>query len=366
MLTTIKRTGPALGLLLAALMAPPAAAEPALQVQLWPESPAPGIAFRVLARGEWPSGCVPPVGDSWVDGREIVLQLRPTPKDCAKGPSLPAEIYNAAAGESRLQVEQEGVYRLRVIGAEPERTLAFALAQIGDSPRDPRPETGLWWPEQAGEFAEGGPGLGALVEVQGQQVAITATGYEGSGQPSWWIGASRLEGALSRLALSHLKGGAGPFQRYRRPEAVEPVGSLFVEWLSSARAVFWFVAEGDGQQGLQVQPISMVRFSFGLRPGREWLGDWVRIERDGDGAGSSRLLQFVDHRGHAEGFVLTASDRSELHCQSDGLRTDSPPTLCVLLEGDPVGGSSEFDDIALGVLRSTPQGGRQVELRRLD
>lgn len=353
------------GLLLATLLTP-VLATAAPSISLFPAQPEPGQPFRIEVTDSWPRGCAPSAGASWVDGQDIVLQLK-DPADCKSKAVEVQTVASAEPGESRLIAERGGVYRIRVEGGKDSGVLAFALAEVGAPRPLPRPESGLWWPEAGGEFETSGPGLGVQIELQGQTLALNVSGYRDSGRPTWWFAAAPLQGRAQHLELTSLRGGSGPFADYTAPEQVEPAGSVYIEWISAARAVFWFVRPGEDGAGLELRPISMARFAFGVRPGESWVGEWIVLSRDESGAARSEVIRFARWSALDDGFELRSEDGlNALICDAATGRPDSPPRDCQLRRSD-AGVSAAFSSVGLNRLDGRlDQGGGEISLLRVE
>ncbi len=314
--------------------------------------------------GEWTSGCLPQLRDVRVDGSELTLTAQPDSTNCAAEPgpyslraALPAELKSGASG---------GVWRLRYeLRDDPlsaPRLMAFELvelrsadAAIAMKPTAIDPEKGFWWGEAGGEFDHAGPGMGAQLERQSGTLALTFSGYGDAGHPEWLFGATSMQGAVSDIALSRLDGGRGPFGGYRGPKQASDAGRLQIEWLTSARAVFWFsrpVVDGDG---IELQPISMVRFDFGQDPGSGWLGRWALNTDDGK---SPIVLELSEYVAREDGFTLLGKRGEALQCDTAPSRPQSPPALCELQLAD--GGILRFEDVGLSRLRGIDENGKLV------
>lgn len=328
------------------MMAIPAHAG-AQRVSLWPEQPAAGVPFRVELEGVWAKSCAPRFERAFIDGEEIHLVVG-TPKggSCGAAETEPGKVLSASPGESNLLASAPGVYRLYAHDSATGALIAFALARIGDDPLPTVPETGLWWPEPGGEFANSGPGFGVQVEMQGDVIALTATGYHDGGQAAWWFGAGAVQSNLSAMPLSALTGGSAPFGAYAAPKEAEPAGLVHVAWLSAARAVFWFERVDPSNGKRTVNPISMARFAFGMRPGKDWQGSWMLRQGDG-GAERVQFDRIVESEG---GFELSDS-RTDLALQCVWAldRPQSPPESCQLGLAD--GRTITIGDIGLRSLR---------------
>lgn len=316
------------------------AAEPQIELVRIADDDAPELAIS----GEWLTGCPPLLREVRVEDRTMVLLAQPDSQRCGGEPGpyrLSAELpVEALALEGVWRVR----YELRDDPLAPPRLLAFQLLSLGDD-RPPTPESGLWWGEPGGQFDHASPGLSAQLERQGDLLAVTYSGYDADGGPEWLFGATSLSDASSEIELTRLEGGSGPFGGYKGPTLAQPGGRLQIEWLSSARAVFWF--SRDNGHGIELQPISMVRFDFGQQPGSGgWLGRWL-IEADGSAALESVDFEHVETE--VDSFALFGRGGETLICLKAIDRPYSPPTSCELQFAD--GRSVRFDDVGLTQLR---------------
>jgi len=344
-----------------ALVAGTATALP-IDLRLEPARPTPGQPFSIRANGTWPQGCAPRVTGAYVEGQDIVLQVQPAPLLCS-GPPQPATL--ASPANAALQLPAAGSYRLRMRATAapglPPRDLAFNLAHSAAEAPAPRPEAGFWWPLPGGEFGPAGGGIGAMLETQGDMLAINVAGYGTDGQPTWWMGAAPLDGPVSRLSLTRLHEGRGPFDRYAAPKRIEDAGELLVEWQSAARAVFWFVRPHEDGRGIEVRPLSVTRFAFASQPGEGWRGRWVLIAAPGT---APRVLQFDQIERGSGSFLLQGGSGELLSCMLDAEAPDSPPLACQLSLAD--GATFELDDLALQHLRGRDSKGIAVQVIKLD
>ncbi|MGQ0800992.1 MAG: hypothetical protein ACT4NL_12885 [Pseudomarimonas sp.] len=323
---------------------------------------------QIEINGAWTSGCPPLLDGVEVVGKQITVSAKTDSNRCAAEPGpyqiraeVPAGSKSFAAGETvRLRFE------LRDDPLNAPRLVAFELASIGVAAATEAaaidPETGFWWGEPGGEFDHAGPGIGAQIERQGNTLAVSFSGYGESGQPEWMFGAAGFSGRSSDIALTRLEGGRGPFGGYVGPANAAAVGRLQIEWLTSARAVFWFSRTDAEGQGIDLQPISMVRFDFGQHPGSSWIGHW-RLESAA--SGKSIELEFVDILVDDNGFTLISKAGESLTCEAAMNRPQSPPDVCEFEHSD--GRLWRFEDVGLARLQgSDEQGGvlRAMQLPR--
>jgi hypothetical protein len=311
--------------------------------------------------GEWKSGCPPLLLEVLHVGRDLTVIAEPDSQRCSGQPGpyrlladLPASAQaNAAEGIWRLH------YTLRDDPLQPPRLMAFELWRLGDLPAV-EPESGFWWGEAGGEFDRAGPGLGAQLELQGGTLALTTSGYGTDGSPEWLFGATAFSGVTSDIALNRLAGGRGPFGDYAGPAQAEGAGRVQIEWLDSARAVFWFSRPNANQRGIALWPVSMVRFDFGRNPGPGWIGRWL-LELDG---GAELLaLEFDDLVLRKGGFTLLGRAGEAMLCESAANRPQSPPAACEIQLAD--GRLLQLEDVGLSQLRGRDDAGRGLRLTRL-
>lgn len=316
------------------------------------------------AEGVLTAGCAVQPARVGRRGRELVLTLQPMPGECSDAPQ-PFRVDSAALSDP-LPAVADGVQRLRLEWqADDESTPqleAFALVATGAAAdRSIEPETGLWWGEQGAEFDQATQGFGVQLELQGGVLAVAVSGYDDDGQPEWLFGAAPISGPTATITLGRLQGGRGPYGRFRSPQGMTEAGRVHIEWLGPARAVFWFERPALDGRGIELRPVSMVRFGFGGGSGEQWLGRWLlggAGENDGIAA---RAIDFVRYEAQADGFSLLGAGGERLDCTLDPARPASPPEGCRLLgDTDP---EIDFDRIALGSLRGIGATGEAVLVR---
>ncbi len=302
-----------------------AAAEPRVAIALGPDARGEGLVAEIA--GEWSGGCLPSLNTTTIrsDGADITIQARPDGSACKAGPApfrLVAPIEFSSTLPDALRVRFEA----QLDPLDAPRLQAFELIPIGDT-RPARPEGGFWWGEAGGEFDHAAPGMGAQLERQGELLALTFSGYDADGEPEWLFGASPLSSAISDIRLNRLSGGSGPYGGFRKPGQAESGGRLQIEWLGPARAVFWFSRPAADGRTLELRPVSMVRFDFGLGPGRGWVGDWLLDRGESQPLARLRFESLVEQES---GFVLQTGDGTTLSCQRAAALPESPPVGCEL------------------------------------
>jgi hypothetical protein len=345
---------PLLAVLLAVLgtLLVPAAADDAVELGL-ERMPTLGMV-RLTASGIAFDGCLPAAPSVSAEGSMLVLRALTAERDCldsAQPYSLRSDLLVAAPAES-------GLYRVRLELQSTPASIpwleAFALIPARPETATLVPESGFWWGELGGEFGRGAPGFGVLVEVQGETVAVSVSGYDEFGNPEWLMGAAPLGGRAVSLSLGRLQGGSGPHGGFRSPQRMQEAGRLHIEWLGSARALFWFERPAGDGFGIDLVPVSMVRFGFAGDSGEQWLGRWLlAAERDFAEMPAPRTLDLVAVESSADGFILRGVDGEQLECSLDRSRPHSPPEVCRLQFGQT---TIDFDDVAL----------RRLQARRAD
>jgi len=353
--STSRRAG-RLACMLASMAAASAAWSAPAEISL--QVPADGIGPALLhVSGLAEDGCLPELRSIDIDGRDVVIRAM-TSADTCFAKAQPFTLSSRELPEP-LVFPEPGVYRLRFesqAGADATPQLeAFRLVEVGAQARVV-PEAGFWWGEQGAEFDRAGPGFGVQLEVQAGTAAISVSGYADDGNPQWLFGAAPMLGGTATIGLGALRGGRAPYGRFRGPERIDESGRVHIEWLGTARALFWFERAALDGRGIELQPVSMVRFGFaGVAgvAGERWLGRWLlaATDIDGDAAIATRALDFVRIEPGSEGFTMHAASGERLDCRVDPGRPASPPEFCRLEQpGEP---AVEFSDVALTRLTGT-------------
>jgi hypothetical protein len=320
-----------------------------------------GESRQILVEGRWAPRCLPAPANAWAKGRDLYFEVR-TPKASCEDDAKSGFELRSGPIDLTTTGPDDRAWRLHLVEAESGRLLAFAL-EGGAGAADEAPESGLWWPQAGGEFDTSGPGFGVQIEVQGDTVALNVSGYNEFGAPTWWFGAAPLGRSGQAVELSMLSGGAGPFGDYAAPQQIGSAGTLHIEWLGRARAVFWFSRPAADGRGLDLRPVSMTRFAFATRPGESWSGEWL-LQRETLEAGSVlEVHRFEWLDGDPEGFELLSDRGLRLACRRANGTPEQAPKACQLL---PLGGGPgvRFADVGLDAMVSHQDGAR-ISLRRL-
>jgi hypothetical protein len=326
------------------------------------EATAEGSAFEATVEGVAADGCERRLIDAEQQDRALRLHVRQAASGCLAEPqpySLAARIESPlAAGVHRVRMESS------VSAASLPRLQAFELAEVGPAAAPYRPEAGFWWGDADGEFDTARPGFGVQLEVQGDTLAVAVSGYDAAGEPQWLFGAGPLTGHTSRIALGRLRSGGGPFGEARSPSNIEPAGQLHIEWQGSARAVFWFERPATDGGGIELRPMSMVRFGFA--GDRQWLGRWLLAgESAADDAVRARPIDFSSIESAGDGFVALGARGERLACAITAGAGTALPLQCTLTVDDDH--RFDFDDIGFSRLHgSDAVHGQRAVLVRLD
>lgn len=348
--------------LLLALANPLAAA--ALELRAVPGTLRPGSAPRFALAGGWDGPCPPRVAGQRAAGRDLVIELAAGSERCGDAPASAFRLTSASGWEGEADFATRGVLRVRVERRRSDGTpqlLAFGLFEYGQLTRR-LPEPGFWWSERGGAFETGGPGLALLLEPQWPQLGATVMGYDADGQPEWRFGTGTLAAQTAQVPLQRLSGGRGPFEAYRQPQDSREEAALWLELESAARATAWFVRSVDGG-GIDLRPMSLVRFRFGESASSALAGRWLL---DGlEEAPRALHLRPGDGAATGTGFVLIEDRLAlRLECSLDPARPNSPPTRCRLLDAEATA-LVEFDDIGLDRMHGLDEARRPVTALRL-
>ncbi len=343
-------------LLALGMAAPARALDNGAQIGISPPVPDVGTVLHIAIEGVWPDACTPTLESARIVGRDIVLRATLAADNCP-GEARRYRIDTEKLPPLNLRLVANGFYRVRYEvqrrESGPAEVHGFRLLWAGNDPQQASlPETGFWWPENGGEFEQAGPGLGLQMETQARTLSVSAFGYADDGEANWYFGAGEVTGPTAQIELSRLDNGSGPFAPYRKPEGISAVGSMHLELISPSRVVAWFVRPRAEGAGLQLQPVSMVRFRFAQQPAEAWLGPWIVLAESGEAMPAVRV-EFVSIERRDDGFGLRdANGKHELRCIEESARPNSPPQSCTLITTlDGVSTSLDFGQVALNEMR---------------
>lgn len=349
----------------AAVASATAAFEPA-QIAALTDADTGTTVFEI--NGIWPDTCPPRLEGIGLRGHDITLhaarettgcQASPTPYALRSAP-LPPPPPGTPPGIRRVHLMVTG------LTTDNEPALAgFALVQTDPSPPTMALETGFWWAPQEGAEFNGNPGLGLSLETQGELLSLSVLGYDAQGRSAWYFGAGLLQAGIARLDLGRFEGGSGPFERLEAPQAIHFSGHVDIEAQTPSRAVLWFSRADPASGRIELQPVSIVRFSFEQSAASALLGRWL-LSGDQAETRAPRWIEWTQTETVADGFVLSdATGGARLHCFQPLTRaTSAPPRLCRLaLAQDDV---LELTDIALRRLSGWDAHGHRVLAFRLN
>lgn len=328
-----------------------------------------GEPFELRIEDTWPNACVPDLEAVRVVGQQIWVIARDTSEGSFCGQAMSS--YRIDTGRlpgPQARLQEPGVQRIHFVIRSNTglRLRGFELASMGaDLPPAPALESGYWWadPGVKNEFA--GRGIGINLERQGSILSGVLFGYDGAGDPDWSLGSGSVGEHFTRLGLSRLSQGAGPYAPYREPRELQTLGAMLIEPASPSRARLWLVYLEAITGDLSLREIEIVRFGFANSPANAWAGDWL-LAPPADAAGevAARQFAFVSLRsGRGEFTLLDASGDASLTCAMSGAGADRIPDLCSLQLKDAEGLSAySFDRIGLRRMEGTDAAGRRIRM----
>lgn len=332
-----------------------------------------GDPFELRIEDSWASTCVPELESIEVDGSHIWIIARDTGEGrfCGRSASeytldtrlLPAEI-------ARLQ--RPGVQRVHYVvrSSSGLRLRGFELAAMAaDDAPAPSLESGYWWADPSAPNQFAGRGIGINLERQGNILSGVLFGYDDAGDPDWSLGSGSVGEHFSRLGLSRLSQGSGPYAPYREPRELQALGAMLIEPSSPSRARLWVTYVEPATGDLSLREIEIVRFGFASSPASGWAGDWLLVPpADAAGHVAARQITFTALQGgRGEFTLLDASGEVSLTCTANSASGDRIPDLCSLQISDLDGDRAfHFDRIGLRRMEGPDAEGRLVRLVVLD
>ncbi len=327
-------------------------------IQISSVSDASGAAIALSISGRWESTCTPLIDDLRLEGRGLTLLASyDTDKFCAKTPT--GYSLSVDLAENDLSALSPGIHPIslyvRAQGQREARLLGFDLVQLGPVTAI-TPETGLWWPEAGGTFETSGPGVGFSLEVQDGEAILMTNSYGDQGRARWLVSTGSLEGRIIRGDLTELGGGQTLFGEFREPGQAFPSGRALLEFHSSATATLWLVSDLIGED-LLVQPLSLVRFSFGPRSMLD--GTWLLMPETG---GEAVRLDLAEVESGGGTVTLLDGSGSTVTCSRLLSKKLSPPDSCRLRGVQDI----RFHDVGLDRWRGIDADGVAYIAVRLD
>lgn len=230
-------------------------------------------AVTLFVERPWPGGCEPQDIEVTVTGPDVLIRGW-LPQEGCGGAVIPARIdLPADQPVARLSfVEQR-----RPLAEE--RLVEFILIPL--TAEQTRPESGLWWGEDGGLYETRGPGTAMSLDIQGNRLAATINVYHPDGQPVWYFSAGEYTGLTFDAPMHGFTQGQTLFGDYRRPSQAVEVGRLQLEFRSPGQATAWLTAPNQTDGGLDLQPVSLVRFDFQETESPDRLsGRWILVRLD--------------------------------------------------------------------------------------
>lgn len=321
---------------------------------------------QIEVTGTWPNTCPPQLLEVSRQGADLTLLATREDGGCQPIPTPYG--FSGPLPQAANPDEAGIILRTRLLVSdqlhESPMLAGFALLRAEPGNFDSVLETGFWWAEQEGPFAAG-PGLGLSLESQADLISLSVMGYDTHGNATWYFGAGTLEHGMAQLELGRFDGGAGPFTPYAAPGNVEYSGTVALEMLTPSRAILWFSRIDDADNGgLELRPLSIMRFHFAREPADALLGRWV-VTGENAGVRGTRWIELVRSESFADGFVLyDGNERAVLQCDTPVGHPGSPPVLCRMDDGH--GDLVEFSEVALRRLAGRDARNRRTLAFRLD
>ncbi|WP_395788923.1 hypothetical protein [Aquimonas sp.] len=329
-----------------------------------------GDALHLRIEDSWPNACTPELSSVEVRGRDIWVLARDTSARRVCGQVVSSYVIDTGSQLNvRSALVEPGVQRIHyaIDSDDGLRLRGFELLSMGTSAAPASaPENGYWWADPQDEERYAGPGIGLNLEHQGEALSLVLFGYDAEGRPDWSIASGELGQNTASLSLSRLSNGSGPRGVYQRPQGVESLGRVLVEYEGPAKATFWLVySEAEGID-LVLRPLPMVRFSFAQSTAETWLGQWLLVlPGEVDSRPETHSFELSQLRPTTSGFALTdGKGKVELLCVAEDQTTDRLPDLCQLRIADQAI-ELDFDRLGLARLDGTDTEGKRVRLLQI-
>jgi len=331
-----------------------------------------GDVFTLMFAGTAPDGCGLAADAPVLSGDQITIAVRPNrDRICPQVLTPFRQPLTVFTGGARAQA---GVYKVTVNvvalsanGVESVTPLAFTLVPVQKpGSADITPEAGNWNFEQGGTYATSGSGVGFNIERQGESVVFQPSFYDEKGLPQWYFSSGKQEGNALSAQLYTVTGGQPLFGAYKAPAAIDPIGQVYLEFLTPSRATVWITQPSD--EGLvaplKIMPISISRFNYGYGARVDaFVGEWLLVSEVTAGT-ATQQLDFKRANSGANTVVSFASGDFKLNCTVDLRALRSLPSACVLLRGNLQ--AAVFDQIGHTRLRGKDSSGKPLSLFRLN
>lgn len=311
--------------------------------------------IALLIDQPWPGGCEPDEIEVTANGADVLLRGWLPAEGCAAGASPISVALPVDSPVARLTFVQQ-----RRPLAE-EQLVEFALVPL--TAAQTRPESGLWWGEDGGEYETRGPGTAMSLDVQGNRLAATINVYHPDGQPVWYFAAGEFTGLTFSAPMHGFAQGQTLFGDYRRPSQAVEVGRLQLEFHGPGQATAWLTAPDYADGGLDLQPVSLVRFDFQESESPDRLsGRWIFVQLE---TPSQELVLSPPMRRSGRWEYVDLVAGLILACDLDQNRPRSLPDTCVLEQSDGEW-QAEFKQVGLDRMSGIDRLGNPAYAFRLD
>jgi len=338
------------------------AADGSMRVQLEPSAGNPPSAQRIGIRGTAPSGCVPAIDHTTIDGADISIVLSVPATGCKPQRQIPFHLDADPAAVAGLRALPPQVFRIRVYAdsGAGASLAAFGLVDTSSSALAPIPESGFWWSQPIPDSNAPVAGSGMSLEIQDNQIAGSLLGFADTGSATWYFGSATMTARTARIPLVHLANGDSWFSAIGTRPDVESGPRIELEFLSPTRARAYLVRSEEGRD-VEVRSLAFSRTVFATGPsGTAWTGRWVLVAGDGRGA---RVFDFSASTSRdAESFQLVdAAGNANLDCRLAAGTTH--PDACTLsaLAGPLV----DFDQVGFDHLSGHDANGAPIQMLRV-
>jgi hypothetical protein len=317
-----------------------------------------GAPFELIVEDLWPNACVPDSPEVVSDRGRVVLRARiPEQSDCVAQPTE-YRLGAVARVPANLPTDADALvidFALSQAARAPI-TRVSALTSIGES-RQARAESGLYWVDTDGVFANGGPGTGLSLDIQGERASVNAFFYDLAGNPVWYFGTGDiLDDALS-LDLHVLRGGQSLIGDWRAPSDTIKLARLTIKFASPSQlTAHYAVRQGDAsEQRVLTQTQSMRRFAVDPAPvSARMSGRWLLVVGD-----QVTALNFAPSGDE----WIDETRGVRLRCVATS--AEPPPSACVLIDGKERTLAS-FDQVGLNRMLGSAAGKGDAVAVKLD
>ena len=315
---------------------------------------------QIAIDGGAPSGCVPRIGRSTLDGADLSIELNAPSTGCRPQRTVPYHLRFDTATVTGVNTPPPKVLRVRVFSAGSAGLVAFRLLDTSTREAAASPENGFWWSQAGSELGRAAAGSGMSLEFQDGHIAASLLGFSETGAATWYFGSAGLVGNVARIPLVQLANGDGWFSAVGTQPEVLSGPRMELEFLSPTRALAYLVRNEDGRD-VDVRSLVLTRSVFSSGPaGSAWSGRWVLVA---PGGGTARVFDFVG-AGNRDGEsfrLVDTPNAASLECRFGAGTTQ--PEACTLTA--LAGATVEFDQVGLDHLTGHNTDGAAIQLLRV-